>query len=108
MNSSDTWSSVIKVPTITLLDRLKLLFTPLQIMEVDGMRVYYKCDAKNKLYIYDMYKKKPHYAFDMQRSFPFDLPVWAICKYCGTKIGSPTHYCPRYGKDIDRQYAGEK
>lgn len=31
--------------------------------------------------------------------------IWAMCKYCGGRIGSPTHFCPHCGKDIDRQYS---
>ena len=73
----------------------------MQTKEVDGLRLSYKMDRKGRMYIYD-HQIIRHYTFNT------DLPVWAICKYCGTKIGSPAHFCPRCGKDIDRQYAGEK
>lgn len=45
---------------------------------------------------------------DHKTTYPDPNDIWAMCKYCGGRIGSPTHYCPHCGKDIDRQYAGEK
>lgn len=45
---------------------------------------------------------------DHNAIFPDPNDIWAMCKYCGGRIGSPTHFCPHCGKDIDRQYSGEK
>ena len=69
IETSDTWSSAIKieVPIISFFDRARLSFTPLQVKETEDGTVYYKIDSKGRLYIYDIYLKKKevrHYAFD--------------------------------------------
>ena len=69
MNTSDTWSEVIKieVPIISFFDRVRLTFTPLQIKETEDGTVYYKADSKGRLYIFAIYLKKKevrHYTFN--------------------------------------------